>query len=115
MLVIGWAVFQFSGRNNKGLIYDNGQEKRIGGQVNNLNQGTWIWYHRNGEIQLSGRFDKGERTGIWKSYDTLGNLIQESTYDRNKLHGLFTRYSSNGQIREQFLYQNDTITQTLLE
>ena len=115
LLLVVWAMYQFSGRTDEIPTYNNGQEKRTGEVVNSLNQGVWTWYYGNGKVQLTGAFDEGNRIGIWKSYDTLGNLLVESTYQNNILNGLFTEYSTSGEIITQYIYRADTIKERLVE
>ena len=115
LLVAAWAIYHFSARNDDSLKYENGQEKRIGTQKNNLNHGIWTWFYENGQTQLTGKFDEGNRIGIWKSYDTSGNLLIESTYANNQLNGLFTKYTSEGEVISQYIYRADTIQKRLVE
>lgn len=109
LLVFVWAIYQFSGKNDEGQYYDNGQIKRTGTQVNSLNQGEFVWYFENGKKQIKGRFDRGKRVGTWEQYDSLGHLILSSEYKNNHLDGLNTSYSENGSIESQQIYRNDTV------
>lgn len=106
-IVLVWTVFHFHGRLNNAEVYGDGYLKRKGQVVNNLNEGLWIWYHKNGNVQLEGEFINGKREGVWKTYDSTGNLIIESNYKKNLLNGVFREYSTEGKlIREEF-YKND--------
>jgi antitoxin component YwqK of YwqJK toxin-antitoxin module len=112
-LVFGWAIFQFTSRDEDSFEYDNGQAKRTGIQKNNLNHGTWTWYFPNGSTQLTGEFVQGEREGLWKRYDSIGNLVTESMYKDNQLNGLFTVYSVDGAVYEQLEYSKGILKKKL--
>lgn len=109
LLVIIWAMYQFSGKNDEGQFYENGQIKRTGSQVNSLNQGEWVWYFKNGQKQIKGEFDRGKRIGTWEQYDSLGHMTLSSEYKDNKLDGLNTHYAEDGSIEAQEIYRNDTV------
>ena len=78
VLIVGWAIYQFSGRNTDSMYFENGQVKRTGAQTNNLNEGIWTWFHPNGEVELKGNFHEGKRTGSWIRYDSLGRMVSTS-------------------------------------
>jgi len=107
ILVVLWAIFHFSQRDDRGLYYENGQIKRNGGSVKSMNEGIWTWYYEDGTIQIRGNFHEGKREGIWESFDQNGNLISESSYVGNMLNGPFVKYGSDGQIIRQEIYEND--------
>src|SRR5690554_6065858 len=86
LLVVGWAIWQFSGR-SESLHYDNGQIIRTGEKIEGKKVGTWIWYHKNGEENIKGYFENGKREGTWKTFDSTGVLRQEKVYKNNKLNG----------------------------
>ena len=111
--IVIWAIIHFSGNNEDQLYYSNGQIKRTGQIVNNLNTGKWIWYFSNGAKSIEGSFVEGKREGIWKRYDSLENIITESYYENNKLEGKFTFYRPDGSIQEQYEYRSDTILKRL--
>lgn len=113
LCIIGWAIFNFQGRNEENLKYDDGDPIRTGDTKNNLNHGVWTWYHENGKVQITGRFDEGKREGVWKSYDTAGNLLLESTYRNNLLDGLFIQYAPDGTVVRKEIYKADQPVQSL--
>ena len=109
LLIVAWAVFQFSGRSEESNYFKNGQIKRTGEQVMNLNEGTWVWYYPNGTVQLKGNFHEGKRNGEWKRYDSTGVLISSSNYAENRINGLYVEYDVEGNIIEEHIYKNDTL------
>ena len=44
--------------------------------------GKLIYYWDNGQIRLTGQYDKMHRIGIWRTYQKDGTLICEENYDR---------------------------------
>lgn len=53
-------------------FYGNGVLKASGKMRNNLLQGKWKWYRKNGTIMRSGQFIKGKQVGDWTTYDSQG-------------------------------------------
>ncbi len=112
-IIILWAIYQFSMRNEDSLYYKNGQIKRVGNQENALNEGTWIWYFPNGVTQLKGQFSEGERTGTWYRYDSTGQVIGVSTYQHNQLNGDWIELSTKGDTIHHQVFKNDSIIETI--
>lgn len=109
IIIVAWAVFHFQSRNEENLKYEDGDPIRTGGTENNLNHGQWTWYHQNGKVQISGRYNQGKREGVWKIYDSTGLLILESTYAENKLNGILKQYNAKGEVIREESYRNDTL------
>ena len=113
-LIVGWAIYQFSGSNSEeSRVYPNGQVKVSGTHLNERNHGEWIWYYPDGTVQLQGSFDNGERTGNWSRFDENGQLIMHSIYLNNQMDGLCTEFDDKGNIIRQTEYQADTIIKRL--
>ena len=106
-LIVVWAAFHFSRRENKGLYHQNGQAKISGEKVNSLNEGEWIWYYENGTVQMTGHFKTGKRIGEWRIYNPDGVLVSVSHYENDALNGLQTNYDVAGNITSQMNYKND--------
>ena len=49
---------------------------------NGLIHGKIIYYWDNGQIRLTGQYEKMRRIGIWKTYNPNGDLILEENYTR---------------------------------
>ena len=47
---------------------------------NGLVHGKIIYYWDNGQIRLTGQYDKTHRIGIWHTFDSNGDLIMEKNY-----------------------------------
>ena len=58
----------------------NGRLKLVKHYKNGLVHGKIIYYWDNGQIHLTGQYEKMRRIGIWKTYDSNGDLIIEENY-----------------------------------
>lgn len=104
LLVVAWAIWQFSERNTDDLYYDNGQIIRSGNTVNGLKEGVWKWYYEDGSVNIHGYFENGYREGTWFTYNENGDVIQERNYKNNMLNGLLTVYNAEGERTKEILY-----------
>ena len=59
-----------------------GKVKILKHYQNGLVHGKIIYYWDNGQILLTGQYEKMRRIGTWKHYDIDGTLICEENYDR---------------------------------
>ena len=59
-----------------------GRLKLVKHYKNGLVHGKIIYYWDNGQIHLTGQYEKMRRIGTWKHYDIDGTLICEENYDR---------------------------------
>ena len=71
-----------------------GKVKILKHYQNGLIHGKMIYYWDNGQIRLTGQYEKMRRIGTWKTYDSNGNLILEENfntqeYGETKLQALF--------------------------
>ena len=57
-----------------------GRLKLVKHYKNGLVHGKIIYYWDNGQIRLTGQYEKMRRIGIWKTYDSNGDLIIEENY-----------------------------------
>ena len=58
-----------------------GKIKIIKHYQNGLVHGKMIYYWDNGQVHLTGQYEKMRRVGTWKTYDTEGALILEENYN----------------------------------
>ena len=63
-----------------------GRLKLVKHYKNGLVNGKVIYYWDNGEIHLTGQYQKMRRVGVWKHYDNDGTLIHEENYDQKEKH-----------------------------
>ena len=43
--------------------------------------GKFVYYWDNGQIHLTGQYDRMKRIGLWKTYDSNGELILEEHHE----------------------------------
>lgn len=78
-------------------------------QVETLNgvlDGQRTDWHANGEIWLSGRYERGLRVGEWQERWPSGALRFSGTYRGDKLHGTESWWYANGRIEWQVHRKN---------
>ena len=63
-----------------------GRLKLVKHYKNGLVHGKIIYYWDNGQIRLTGQYEKMRRIGTWKHHDHDGTLIFEENYDRKEKH-----------------------------
>ena len=61
-----------------------GRLKLVKHYKNGLVHGKIIYYWDNGEVRLTGQYNKMHRVGIWKTYESNGDLICEQNYDHKE-------------------------------
>ena len=61
-----------------------GRLKLVKHYKNGFVHGKIIYYWDNGQIHLTGQYEKMRRIGIWNTYDSNGDLIMEENYNRNE-------------------------------
>ena len=77
ILVVFWAIYNFTATNEESLYYDNGQIKRSGQLENSLNEGLWNWYYENGQIQHEGDYIDGKKDAKWTWWDENGQMVAD--------------------------------------
>jgi antitoxin component YwqK of YwqJK toxin-antitoxin module len=107
ILIVIWAAWHFFSREPAQERYPNGQIKRSGGQLDNLNHGLWTWYHENGRKQMEGRFERGDRAGIWLTFATNGDTLLKATYMGDRLNGPYIEYASGNRPQRMVQYRDD--------
>ena len=58
-----------------------GKVKIIKHYKNGIVHGKLLYYWDNGQVHLTGQYEKMNRVGIWKTYDSEGALILEENYN----------------------------------
>ena len=58
-----------------------GKVKIIKHYKNGIVHGKLLYYWDNGQVHLTGQYEKMNRVGIWKTYDSEGTLILEENYN----------------------------------
>ena len=61
-----------------------GRLKLVKHYKNGFVHGKIIYYWDNGQVRLTGQYDKMHRIGTWKTYESNGSLICEQNYDHKE-------------------------------
>jgi antitoxin component YwqK of YwqJK toxin-antitoxin module len=109
ILIMIWAAWHFLARDPAQERYTNGQLKRSGGQVDNLNHGLWTWYHENGRKQMEGRFEQGKRVGAWLTFEANGDTLTKAQYEADRLNGSYIEYGPGNMRLRKLTYRNDRL------
>lgn len=107
LIVVGWAVYHFTGGRETINYHTNGNVSQTGDFKDGKNHGLWIWFYDNGKKQMQGAFQKGTRTGKWEFWDKEGNKIKESMYENDLLNGKSIFWDKEGNIIEVKHYIKD--------
>ncbi|MBR4267424.1 MAG: toxin-antitoxin system YwqK family antitoxin [Bacteroidales bacterium] len=78
-----------------------------GNYVNDIQQGVWTYYYRNGNIKYSLTYVNGVVSGPAKVYYPSGIVQEEGTWDNGHWVGDYKFFYSNGKLAQDFDYDND--------
>lgn len=73
---------------------------------NNLNQGFWKTYYKDGTVESEGYYKDGKQEGQWKYYHDNGRLSAEKNYKSGKLDGTNRTYGENGELESDGHYKD---------
>lgn len=107
IIIVLWAAFHFTARDEDPTRYANGQVKYSGSVVNDQNNGRWTWYYENGKRRMEGQFDKGKRQGIWTTWASDGTKLTEGMYKDDRLNGDYIQWNEQGKEVSHLRYVND--------
>jgi TonB family protein len=87
----GWLRYDYFIREKKlqmqGLYKDNACK---------IEQGSFFYFHANGELESAGRFENGKRLGLWLSYYDNGMMEDSTVYDAGNPVGTSLKWYRNG-------------------
>lgn len=77
----------------------DGSLRSIRNYNNGLDDGKWIFYYDNGEVEVEGVFSKNKRIGEWKYYYKNGNIKYLQIYSTaGNRSGTWIDYDSLGNV-----------------
>ncbi|MEZ4740374.1 MAG: TonB family protein [Flavobacteriales bacterium] len=57
-----------------------------------IEEGLFVYYYTNGQVESKGAYAMGQKSGVWERYDTMGGALAEKVYDPNALANIiYTR------------------------
>jgi hypothetical protein len=71
-----------------------GQEQ--GSFKNGKKDGTWVSYHKNGQLSGKGNFKNGEMEGAWVRYWDNGQLFYKGNFKNGKYNGSWVAFNEDG-------------------
>ena len=87
---------------------ESGTKLASGHLLKDIRVGQWEIFHRNGQLECTGKYTKGTFTGIWRFYYPTGKLRSEGRFDlKGRKTGLWTTYHSNGDVRTEGKYKSN--------
>jgi antitoxin component YwqK of YwqJK toxin-antitoxin module len=108
-VIIGEGIIKEDG-NRDGRwkdFYPEGPLKAEGDYDNGKQIGEWKFYHLNGKIEQTGKFNKqGKPDGKWRWYFDSGKLLKEENYRGGLKDGLSTEYDETGKVVEEGEFVN---------
>ncbi|CAH8282277.1 antitoxin component YwqK of YwqJK toxin-antitoxin module [Mariniflexile fucanivorans] len=79
----------------------------VSGQKENISDGPFEQYHKNGQLKTVGQYKNKERVGKWTSYYDNGNISSTYSYSDGKRDEEITNYYKNGNARYEVKKIND--------
>ena len=113
-----WKLYSSRGKMVKSVTYASGKIIRDDGSSkkdapkSSSRKDSYLTYHDNGRIKVSGSFKDNKKSGEWREYDERGKIITITIYSNggilfqqnpNKVKE-YTSYHSNGRIKEQGMF-----------
>jgi len=88
LIPISALLFTFNGWADDGLPPDgsfvsyhpNGQIRLTGKVVDRKKSGVWEYYYDNGQLEQKEKYRNGKPIGAWRSFDSKGKLIGQHWY-----------------------------------
>ena len=77
-----------------------------GSLKNGKKEGTWVYYHENGQLGAKGNYKNGKSEGTWTDYHTNGQLWSKGNYKNGRLDGVWVVYSRDGQLYSKDTYKD---------
>ena len=81
-------------------FHENGQLFGKGGYEDGKEEGPMVWYYDNGQLFLKGEYKDGKREGPWVKYHDNGQLEYERQYRYGKKDGSLVSFFKDGSINE---------------
>ena len=84
--------------------YKDGTFMGEGHYLNGKLHGLWKVYYQDGTLMSEGHYLNGERQGLWKDYHEDGTPMREGNYLNWEKHGLWKSYHEDGTLESCTLY-----------
>lgn len=71
----GWAVRVYTGQDGRLVMTGTFADDSL-----TVAHGEFTFYHPNGQVESTGRFEQGVKAGTWHRYDPQGNALPDRIY-----------------------------------
>lgn len=85
-----------------GQLQNRGQLSQLEPEIR---EGEFIWFHANGEKEMFGHYEHGERVGKWVTQFENGSTKHVGNYVSNLRIGEWLWYYENGQLKSKGFYK----------
>ena len=82
--------------------------KKTGSFKNGKKDGSWIEYHKNGQLYYKGNYKLGLAEGSIVAYHNNGKLWYKGNYKNGLLNGQWVTYFYNGKLSMKGNYKNNS-------
>ena len=77
--------------------------------IQNILDGNWIEFYRNGNLLIKKIYKNGELEGEYIDYYSFGQILSRRFYVNNKLDGIYEEFYKNGQLHIKKNYKEDLL------
>lgn len=95
-----WSFQDFYYPSNQ--LQNSGQLSQLEPEIR---EGEFVWYHSNGEKEMFGHYEHGERAGKWVTQFENGSIKFSGNYESNSRVGDWVWYYENGQLKSKGGYK----------
>lgn len=95
------------------LYHENGNIETLGYMKENKNHGEWKYYFSNGLIESQGIFNEDQPDSLWNWYYMTGTLMQEGKFSNGKKEGEWKYYDEFGNLYLMINYRNDEVKDSI--
>ena len=102
-----WSVTLGDLVHREGIYYEKFTDVPFTGKVtgkeqgsfkNGVKDGTWVSYHKNGQLESKGNFKNGEAEGAWVRYWGNGQLFYKGNFKNGKYNGTWVAFNEDGSV-----------------
>ena len=108
---VGWSLEYKDLVKRDGIFYNKFSDVPFSGKTtgqlqgsfkNGMKDGSWIKYHKNGQLQYKGNYKNGKRESSWIDYWENGQLQYKGNYKNGKEEGAWVVYHEDGTVWLKF-------------
>lgn len=96
-----------------GLYKSNNQKYIEGQKINNVNEGAWTWWYKNGQVMQKATYKNGKFDGKMTAWYENGAKKFEANNINGIQNGNFIVWDENGNVIQNETYVNGKITSSL--